>query len=329
MTLSRTIIPHDARRRTINDAGDHRQRERCGTLGPVHARSALFDLYGDHLLARGGRAPVAALIRLLAPLGVRAPAVRTAVSRMVAQGWLAPVELRPAPRATRSPTGPGSAWTRPAPASTGPAPAGTAAGTCGCSRRSPTGAAASGSAASCASSVWHRSATAPGSARTRSVEVDRLLADEGHRGGLPHRRRTSARSSCCWTAFDVGTARRVTTTLDRRGGRPRRHGRSGRRPRAGRPWPRSSYAPSWCTAGASSSSATRACPTALLPADWPGLRAAAFFDEHAARLLPAADRFIDQCLTPHDRRSPRPMSDAVRPQPVTYDVVEGVAHRSR
>jgi phenylacetic acid degradation operon negative regulatory protein len=39
-------------------------------------------------------------------------------------------------------------------------------------------------------------------------------------------------------------------------------------------------------------------PGSLLPPDWPGLRAAAFFDEHAARLLPAATRFIDQCLTP-------------------------------
>jgi phenylacetic acid degradation operon negative regulatory protein len=59
----------------------------------VNARSALFDLYGDHLRARGGRAPVAALVRLLAPLGVAAPAVRTAVSRMVRQGWLEPARL--------------------------------------------------------------------------------------------------------------------------------------------------------------------------------------------------------------------------------------------
>ena len=59
----------------------------------VHARSALFDLYGDHLRARGARAPVAALVRLLAPLGVHPPAVRTAVSRMVRQGWLEPVRL--------------------------------------------------------------------------------------------------------------------------------------------------------------------------------------------------------------------------------------------
>ncbi|MGZ4429243.1 MAG: PaaX family transcriptional regulator C-terminal domain-containing protein, partial [Nocardioidaceae bacterium] len=38
-------------------------------------------------------------------------------------------------------------------------------------------------------------------------------------------------------------------------------------------------------------------PASLLPPDWPGRRAAAFFDVHADRLLPAASRFIDQCLT--------------------------------
>jgi phenylacetic acid degradation operon negative regulatory protein len=59
----------------------------------VHARSALFDLFGDHLRSRGGRAPVAALVRILAPLGITAPAVRTAISRMVRQGWLTPVDV--------------------------------------------------------------------------------------------------------------------------------------------------------------------------------------------------------------------------------------------
>jgi phenylacetic acid degradation operon negative regulatory protein len=59
----------------------------------VDARSALFDLYGDHLRTRGSRAPVAALVRLLAPLGITAPAVRTAVSRMARQGWLEAVRL--------------------------------------------------------------------------------------------------------------------------------------------------------------------------------------------------------------------------------------------
>lgn len=71
-------------------------------LEGMNARAALFDLYGDHLRTRGGRATVAALVRLLAPLGITAPAVRTAISRMVRQGWLTPVRL---------PQGPGYAVT--------------------------------------------------------------------------------------------------------------------------------------------------------------------------------------------------------------------------
>ena len=63
----------------------------------MHARSALFDLYGDHLRRRGGTAPVAALVRLLGSIDIAAPAVRTAVSRMVRQGWLQPVTLEGGP----------------------------------------------------------------------------------------------------------------------------------------------------------------------------------------------------------------------------------------
>jgi phenylacetic acid degradation operon negative regulatory protein len=63
----------------------------------MQARSALFDLYGDYLRPRGGRSPVAALVRLLAPIGVAAPAVRTAISRMVRQGWLIPMRLAGGP----------------------------------------------------------------------------------------------------------------------------------------------------------------------------------------------------------------------------------------
>jgi phenylacetic acid degradation operon negative regulatory protein len=37
-------------------------------------------------------------------------------------------------------------------------------------------------------------------------------------------------------------------------------------------------------------------PPALLPEHWPGVAAAAFFDKHATRLRPAADRFVDRCL---------------------------------
>jgi phenylacetic acid degradation operon negative regulatory protein len=63
----------------------------------VQARSALFDLYGDHLVSRGARAPVAALIRCLGALEISAPAVRTAVSRMVRQDWLTTVQSTAGP----------------------------------------------------------------------------------------------------------------------------------------------------------------------------------------------------------------------------------------
>ena len=65
----------------------------AGRLATMHARSALFDVYGDHLRTRGHRAAVADLVRLLAPIGISAPAVRTAISRMVAQGWLEPAAV--------------------------------------------------------------------------------------------------------------------------------------------------------------------------------------------------------------------------------------------
>ena len=78
-------------------AGDASSLRPDRQTGRVHARSALFDLYGDHLGPRGGQAPVAALVRLLEPLGIAAPAVRTAVSRMVRQGWLDPVALPAGP----------------------------------------------------------------------------------------------------------------------------------------------------------------------------------------------------------------------------------------
>src|ERR1044071_2736780 len=37
-------------------------------------------------------------------------------------------------------------------------------------------------------------------------------------------------------------------------------------------------------------------PATLLPARWPGASAATFFDRHAARLRPAADRYVERCL---------------------------------
>ena len=58
----------------------------------MHARSALFDLFGDHLRDRDSWAPIAGIVRLLGAVDVAPPAVRTAVSRMVREGWLEPAE---------------------------------------------------------------------------------------------------------------------------------------------------------------------------------------------------------------------------------------------
>src|ERR1700759_4069039 len=63
----------------------------------MRARSALFDVDGDHLRSRGNQAPVSSLIRMLEPVGIAAPAVRTAISRMAAQGWLEPARGDAAP----------------------------------------------------------------------------------------------------------------------------------------------------------------------------------------------------------------------------------------
>jgi phenylacetic acid degradation operon negative regulatory protein len=37
-------------------------------------------------------------------------------------------------------------------------------------------------------------------------------------------------------------------------------------------------------------------PAQLLPPHWPGIPAAALFTREAARLKPAADRFVESCL---------------------------------
>ncbi len=58
----------------------------------VRARSAVFDLYGDHLAGYGYWAPISAVVALLRACGVQPAATRTAVSRMVGQGWLEPQE---------------------------------------------------------------------------------------------------------------------------------------------------------------------------------------------------------------------------------------------
>lgn len=81
----------------------------------MHARAAVFDLYGDHLSRRDDWAPIAAVVRLLGAVELRPEAVRTAVSRLAREHWLEPVERHgvrgysATPRARRRLA---EAWTR-------------------------------------------------------------------------------------------------------------------------------------------------------------------------------------------------------------------------
>lgn len=57
----------------------------------MRARSAVFDLYGDHLSEFGSWAPISTVVTLLQSCGIQPAATRTAVSRMVTQEWLSPL----------------------------------------------------------------------------------------------------------------------------------------------------------------------------------------------------------------------------------------------
>lgn len=78
--ITRTIIP--CPRRELKSPLRH--------TGAVRARSAVFDLYGDHLTEFGCWAPISSVVALLQSCGIAPAATRTAVSRMVTQEWLTP-----------------------------------------------------------------------------------------------------------------------------------------------------------------------------------------------------------------------------------------------
>ncbi|MEV6350003.1 PaaX family transcriptional regulator C-terminal domain-containing protein [Actinoplanes sp. NPDC051851] len=256
----------------------------------MQARSALFDLYGDYLRTRGSRAPVAALVRLLAPLDIAAPAVRTAVSRMVRQGWLHPLRLASGPGYLLTPkaarrldetsarvyrTGRGG-WdgrfdmillhgvldrahaTRLAFLGYGPL----------------------------SEQVW----VAP----RASDEVEAALAEAGtgyDRFSAGHVAGSAGATGIVGQAWD----------LDRIGQSYREFEES-LHPVVKAITVRSSdeeaYAARFRLVHAWRSFLFRdpQLPTALLPPGWPGLRAAGFFDKHSARLRPAADRYVERCL---------------------------------
>jgi phenylacetic acid degradation operon negative regulatory protein len=257
----------------------------------VNARSALFDVYGDHLRTRGGHAPVASLVRMLAPLGVAAPAVRTAISRMARQGWLRPERL---------PVGPGYALTPKAVRRLDEA----AARIYRTTERAWDG-------------RWQLGVT--GHVRDRSTR-ERLRSAFGYLGFAPL-------ADSTWIGPHASDE--VDALLDNEGLRAERFvaehdGHSA--DLVARAWDLSALARAYerwladaeATVDALSPAATDeemfaarsrlvhewrmflfrdpVLPRSLLPAAWPGDKAAAYFDSESARLLPAARRFVDACL---------------------------------
>lgn len=260
----------------------------------MQARSALFDLYGDYLRPRGGRAPVAALVRLLAPLGIAAPAVRTAVSRMVRQGWLHPLRLSSGPGYLLTPkaarrlddaasriyrTG-RQTWDGRFDLLVLEPPAARA------DRLRLTANLAYQGYGALDGTTWV--ATRPGE------DVDALLAEAGvryERFTAVHTAGTLGATSLvsrAWDLDEIGMAyqqfvrelRPVVGAVDEASD------------------DQAAYAARFRLVHAWRTFLFRdpQLPPALLPDRWAGTSAAAFFDRHASRLRPAADRYVDHCL---------------------------------
>lgn len=60
---------------------------------PLRAKSLIVTIYGDSILPHGGSTWLGSLIRLVAPLGLSERMVRTAVFRLVRDGWLSAAPL--------------------------------------------------------------------------------------------------------------------------------------------------------------------------------------------------------------------------------------------
>ncbi len=262
----------------------------------VDARSALFDLYGDHLRLRTdafrAQVPVAALVKLLAPLGVQAPAVRTAVSRMVRQGWLTAVRL---------PAGPGYALTPRA-----------------LRRLDEAGERIYRTAAHAWEGSWHLLVVSPPTARSGrerlhaqlqflgygaigqatwisprpSPELDATLAEASARAERFTATHDGDSQALIARAWDLdGLARAYTRFLDESAvllaelDASTDEGAFAARSQLVHDWRKFLFV-------------DPGLPAALLPPDWPGTKAAAWFDQEADRLLPAARRYVDSCLIP-------------------------------
>ena len=255
----------------------------------MRARSALFDVYGDHLRSRGDQAPVSSLIRLLEPVGIAAPAVRTAISRMTAQGWLEPTRVDAAPgyRATRR---------------------------------------AIERLSEAAGRIYRRTPE-PWDGRWRLVFVD-LPRDRGARGRLREELRYlgyAEHAPGVWLCpFDRPG---VDEVVSRAGGSARHAVAVELEPAPVSAWDLAGLAASYAAWPEVADALVRGepdhhdedeaafaarfrlvhewrkflfddpgLPADLLPRDWPGGPAAELFTSEAARLKPASDRFVARCL---------------------------------
>jgi phenylacetic acid degradation operon negative regulatory protein len=257
----------------------------------VNARSALFDLYGDHLRFRGGVARVACVVAMMGPLGISAPAVRTAISRMVKQGWLEPVRLAGGPgyllsqRAERRLADAAARIYRTLPPEwdgrwhlvvIDKMPERTA-------RRRLRSAMAFLGYALLRDDTW----ISP----RASGELDALLDAEGARGRRFFAVHDGADSELTAAAWDVGGLDRsysrwlveAAAVVDSVALSPTDRDAFVARSRLVHEWRKFLFR-------------DPGLPRQLLPADWSGDAAARFFDSQASRLLPAARRFVDGCL---------------------------------
>ncbi|GGK30286.1 PaaX family transcriptional regulator [Pilimelia terevasa] len=261
----------------------------------MQARSALFDVYGDYLRPRGGRAAVAALVRLLAPLGVSGPAVRTGVSRMVRQGWLAPVRLAEGPGYALTPRGTrrldeaaARIYRTADPGWDGAFDLVIVAGPVTRPVRRRLGAAlAFQGYAPLADLTWV--AARPGD------EVDVVLAEAGvghqrlraaHTGGAAGAAglvRDAWDLAALAAAYD-GFVASLTPVVTAVGADGPDEAAYAARCRLVHAWRAFLFR-------------DPALPADLLPRPWPGTAAARFFDAHAGRLRGAADRYVGTCLT--------------------------------
>ncbi|WP_306214200.1 PaaX family transcriptional regulator [Actinoplanes sp. RD1] len=261
----------------------------------MQARSALFDLYGDYLRPRGGRAPVAALVKLLAPLGIAPPAVRTAVSRMVRQGWLHPLRLVSGPGYLLTP----KAARRLDEASSRIYRTGRGGWDGRFDLIVPMTPLARRDAQKLTFLGYGMLSEHAWVAPRAADEVDTVLGEAGvayerfsaaHAAGSPGATDVVGRA---WDLTEIGQAYEDFVTTQR----------AAVTAVTARSSDEEAYAVRFQLVHAWRSFLFRdpQLPPSLLPARWPGTAAAAFFDRHATRLRPSADRFVDRCLASASR----------------------------